>query len=81
MVQAGGLEPPRDCSLRILSPLRIPFRHACAGWFATLQFRAFQVKKGVVFGTFRHRSFYYINQILIRHSLLHPKNTILINDE
>jgi hypothetical protein len=24
MVPRGGLEPPRDCSLRILSPLRLP---------------------------------------------------------
>ncbi len=25
---AGGLEPPQPCGLRILSPLRMPFRHA-----------------------------------------------------
>jgi len=25
---AGGLEPPQSCDLRILSPLRLPFRHA-----------------------------------------------------
>src|SRR3954454_3212422 len=25
---AGGLEPPRPCGLRILSPLRLPFRQA-----------------------------------------------------
>ena len=27
---AGGLEPPQSCDLRILSPLRLPFRHAPA---------------------------------------------------
>ena len=29
MVQVVGLEPTRPCGPRILSPLRIPFRHTC----------------------------------------------------
>jgi hypothetical protein len=28
LVRAGGLEPPRLRRLRILSPMRLPFRHA-----------------------------------------------------
>jgi hypothetical protein len=28
LVRAEGLEPSRPCSQRILSPLRLPFRHA-----------------------------------------------------
>jgi hypothetical protein len=31
LVRAAGLEPARDFSQRILSPLRLPFRHARAG--------------------------------------------------
>ena len=27
LVPGGGLEPPRPCGQRILSPLRLPFRH------------------------------------------------------
>lgn len=28
LVRAGGVEPPRLKSQRILSPMRLPFRHA-----------------------------------------------------
>ena len=34
---AGGLEPPHPCGLRILSPLRLPFRQAGEGAHATGQ--------------------------------------------
>jgi len=36
LVRAGGLEPPLPYGKRILSPPRLPFRHARrAGWVST----------------------------------------------
>ena len=32
MVQVVGLEPTRSCPLRILSPVRLPFRHTWSVW-------------------------------------------------
>jgi hypothetical protein len=31
MVREGGVEPPRPCGHRILSPARLPFRHSRGG--------------------------------------------------